>query len=222
MQIKDNYQLNFTSRNKTIRFADDIVRKVNNEFPRLSASNVEDWNSSIFNEKPAKNLWKKLATVRNLVRLGFFNSYGFQKIVKSIVEPIKKIKVGNCGEATDLMFLAARANGLKNAYRATLTTPELEDYDHVVVLVDENGKNPYVLDAWLGFADYLPKAIERYQKDFRRHFDFNKLQTDKMQFNIIEHQYEKLSDFFDKEFSDKEIEVLQKTYPQFLVNNMNK
>ncbi|MBO5434534.1 hypothetical protein J6A31_01765 [bacterium] len=222
MIISQNSNLHFNARNKTIRFADDIVRKVNNEFPRISATKVEDWKSSNLNKSPAKKLFNKLSVVRNRVRLGFFNSYTFKNLVQSLVEPIKEIKVGNCGEATDLGYLAARANGLKNSYRAMVMTPDFRDYDHVVVIVDEDGQNPYVLDAWLGFADYLPKAIERYQKDFRQYFNFDKLKTDKMQFVSIEHNYQKLKDFFDREFTQEEIENIRTIYPQFIVDNSKK
>ena len=45
MQVDNKNSIRFTSRNATIRFADDIVRKVNNEFPRISASRVDDFSS---------------------------------------------------------------------------------------------------------------------------------------------------------------------------------
>ncbi|MBR5554646.1 hypothetical protein IKU74_01405 [bacterium] len=129
------------------------------------------------------------------------------------------MKVGNCGESADLSYLAARANGLKNSYRADLVSPAGDCYDHAVVIVDEKGKNPYVIDAWLGFADYLPKAIERYQKDFRQHFDFEKFKTDKIEIVRSEYKYQKVRDFYDREFTVEEVEMIRKMYPQMLLDN---
>ena len=57
MIISQNSNIHFKGRKKTIRFADDIVRKVYNEFPRISATKVEDWKSSNLNKSPAKMLF---------------------------------------------------------------------------------------------------------------------------------------------------------------------
>lgn len=219
MKVLSESHLNFTSRNRTIRLADDIVRKVNNEFPRVSPSNLDDRECLRGNLHSVKSLSYKLSILRRQRKLRFFNSYGFQNILKSVVDPIKTMKVGNCGESADLSYLAARANGLKNSYRADLVSPAGDCYDHAVVIVDEKGKNPYVIDAWLGFADYLPKAIERYQKDFRQHFDFEKFKTDKIEIVRSEYKYQKVRDFYDREFTVEEVEMIRKMYPQMLLDN---
>lgn len=31
----------------------------------------------------------------------------------------------------------------------------------------QNGTKPYIIDSWLGFADYVPNTIKRFQKEFR-------------------------------------------------------
>ena len=35
----------------------------------------------------------------------------------------------------------------------------------------DDKKHPYIIDSWLGFADYKDKAIERFNKDFSQHFN---------------------------------------------------
>ena len=49
-----------------------------------------------------------------------------------------------------------------------------------MVLWVKNGKKPYVIDPWLGFADYVPRAIQRYKNEFGYHFDFNSYPGEKV------------------------------------------
>ncbi len=43
MQVNTPHNINFQSKNKTIRFADDIARHVNKCYPRISTSLIDDF-----------------------------------------------------------------------------------------------------------------------------------------------------------------------------------
>ena len=88
--------------------------------------------------------------------------------------------------------------------------------DHAVVLVED--KKPYILDAWLGFADYIPNAIKKFQKDFRNCFDFERSKTEKMviieDFGLIQH-------FLNNEIKNEHIQELNNQYSELLLKNKN-
>ena len=100
---------------------------------------------------------------------------------------IKRKKLGNCHESAILAEIAAKANGIRNCYTAQLkplTNNSSDSLDHAVLYVD-SPKHPYIIDPWLGFADFVPNAFERYRKEFSAHFDFDKFGTDKMFFEPL-------------------------------------
>lgn len=176
MQINSNDKIKFTARNKTIRFADDIARKINRSYPRISPSNVEGF-SNVDNFFHLNNILNsRINTLRFQVSCKFARSLGWNELVKIVPNSVKFFKVGNCAEASELAEIAARTNGIQNCSQMSCVTPWGKSYDHRVLIV--NDKKPYIIDAWLGFADYVPKAIERYRKEFRHHFDFDKLGTE--------------------------------------------
>lgn len=213
--INNNYNTNFKSRNAEIRFADDIARKVNQVFPRISSSKIEDFK----NINQYENVYRRAQLKIDLMRSDKYEAYDkfhtFSKKLLAITSVIKAHKVGNCGESAQLSEIAARANGIKDCFCASVLWKGSFGYkysmDHSVLLVKNNGK-PYVIDSWLGFADYLPEAIKRYQKEFRIHFDF-KHKNGKM---CIDRpvSYDPTGKIFAKKYSDEE---LRKLYPELIL-----
>lgn len=212
MQIDNYSNIKFTSRNKTIRFADDIVRKVNNEFPRISASRVDDFSSIKSMSYYQLNLWGRIERMRDHRDISFLCSVGIVEKFSSLINPIKKLKIGNCSESTHLTTLVARLNGVKNCVPTSLYSPEGFDFDHSVLYV--NDEKSYVIDAWLGFADYLPEARLRYQKEFRKHFEFDFADSERMIFQKSKNIY---SNFLSREFSKSEIELLRAEFSNLVI-----
>ena len=187
MQVFTN-QVIFSSRNSHIRLADNIARRVNQVYPRLSSTKYEGLkNSDKFNEnivyllvnikKMRKEMYSYLAEVRG----------DYLKKSQRFAELITNKKLGNCHESAILAEIAAKANGIRNCYTAQLkplTDKPSDAHDHVVLYVDSL-KHPYVIDPWLGFADFVPNALERYRKEFSNHFDFDKFGTEKMFFEPL-------------------------------------
>ena len=185
MLITNNSDINynslyFASRNKVIRRADDIVRCVNSQYPRISSSNIGDFSCSDKFEK----LLTKLNKLSDRIREVMFNlekkAVTDEDKLSALPYIVKMFKMGNCGESAILSAIAARVNGLKNFSIAKVCSSHNGDLDHSVVIV--RGKNPYVLDAWLGFADYLPQAVQKYKGEFSYHFNFSNKEDEKISF----------------------------------------
>lgn len=206
--IKKYNKFNFKSRNAKIRLADDIARKVNKEFPRLSASKIDDFKHIKKYRKFQIEIWQKILSMRKDYKKKFYSSHKFLSKIDSILIPIKQNKIGNCTESTYLSAIIAKANGIKNCYPATITNPHGHDFNHRVLFV--NDKKPYIIDAWLGFADYLPQANIRYIKDFHNNFDFEKIKTKKMCFP----KYKTIFfEFMQKDFTPEETKTILLKYP---------
>lgn len=220
MNINNKSHISFTSRNKTIRLADDIARIPNRWIPRVSSSKYEGLKSSQKNEKLIFAMEADISDFRLLQKLkSIFIGNNFIKNIKNIVEPIKRFKIGNCGESADLAAIAARVNGIKNISIASIRTPTGIPFDHAVLLV--NDKKPYIIDGWLGFADYVPNAILRYKKEFRNHFDFEKLEKEEM-FVVPYKSVKIFNGFLNKEFTKKEINEIKKLYPEIVLKWQNR
>ena len=178
------YSPNFCAKNRIIREADDIVRLANNCYPRLSATLVDGFKIAKKNKftNLKDRLYDKIHLLRtindeNIQNIYYSNSI---KLIKNVPNTLKKLKCGNCRESSELAILFAKINGIDNAQIVHLKTAKGKDLDHAIVLV--KGKKPYIIDAWLGFADYVPKAIERYKKEFNKHFDKRMLKSKKFIF----------------------------------------
>ncbi len=175
-------QNTFASRNATIRRADDIARLVNRQYPRISSSNIEDFKNISKRPEAYNRLANLINRVRFNMKTNMNKSDDYISKLKAFAEEISDYKVGNCDESAKLAYIAAKANGIKDLQLAAMetiifnptdqTVQCVKPLDHIVLRV-ENGKNPYIIDPWLGFADYIPRAMERYRKEFGHHFDFS-------------------------------------------------
>lgn len=215
MEVIINNKTSFSSRNKTIRKADDIIRLANKNFARRSPSlTLSSIKTKELPPSPYRKLWGTLGAMRKEKERKYESSKTFSDRVKALIDPIRKYKIGNCGESADLALIAAKANGIQNCLRARLVTPSGEEYDHAIVFVQD--KKPYILDAWLGFADYVPNAMERYRKEFRHLFDFDEVGTEKIK--IANSEKTSFSNSFtNREFSDTEIKEIQQLYPELIL-----
>lgn len=187
--INANYtyrNINFTSKDRDIRTADDIARKVNKAYPRCSQSIIYDYPNADKFPAVVKRYTNKMIDLRNNQS---DLSYDFYSSEDDVLEDLKiqpylvsKYRLGNCQESAELSALAAKINGITDFHLAYLDSTETGDLDHAVLLVNPD-KKPYIIDSWLGFADYVPKAIERYKSEYGYHFDldgsdFEKIEVD--------------------------------------------
>ncbi len=205
--------VSFTS-SAQIRFADNIARRVNNAYPRVSASkfeamrNVKSFHNSIFRLNEDLN-WMRY----KFSNFASHNRGDFVAQWKYLADNIKLQKKGNCQESANLAEIAARVNGINDCQVAEvkLLTADNKTFplDHAVLLVNDE-KRPYIIDAWLGFADSIPNAFKRFQSEFSK---FMGLEHSAMQNLVIEVQGKK------HVISSDVQEKLKDTFPQLIIDN---
>lgn len=219
MNIQQTH-VSFTARNPEIRFADDIARRINKTYPRISSTIVTDFNNLEKHPDVELRIANKIYEFREqqdkLVRKALsFNNLNYKKISEIVTSLTKKFKAGNCIESTNLSLIAAKANNLKNISAAYIKHPNGTDYDHAVVLVNKDSKKPYVIDSWLGFADYVPNAIKRYQKEYSKYFDFGVMPSNAM---IIEaDEWQMLSYTLNHNRAQRVTKNLKKMFPELVI-----
>jgi len=207
MKISAPQNINFQSK-KTIYFADDIARHVNKCYPRISSSLTDDFiNINAFRKLKRRLNYDTEYSLRYEISGSFNDADNFIGKILAFVKPVKKYKLGNCGEAAQLSAIVAKVNGLKNCYIASLKTKGGKDLDHSVLYV--NGKKPYIIDAWLGFADYVPNAFQRYKNEFNHHFDI--LEGEKLKFIELKSDY---TEVLNSDFSRSQINKIKKIFPE--------
>lgn len=206
-----NNSVKFSARNSEIRFADDVVRKLNNEFLRISSTKVETFNNAKKFPKVISSLSEDINSIRGRINFIKKSDFPMNDSLNLMLGFLKGLHRGNCGESANLAVIAAKMNGITNCKKVSLVNKAGDDFDHIVVLVD--GKKPYIIDAWLGFADYIPNAFQRYKKDYSHCFDFARL-GDEM--SILTHPH-----WWINRVPQENINNLKKTYPGLLLKMEN-
>ena len=216
MEIKKYtpYHANFTSRNPKIRFADDVARQVNKSFPRISSSLLET-HKFAKRKRFRELIWNisdQVTAMRDEKKDRIICADKLIDFIKAYIGPIKKYKVGNCGESAQLSILVAQANGIKNCSKASLMTSRGKDMDHAVVFVDD--QPPYIIDSWLGFADTVPNAIQRYKGEFRHCFDGRLIKSKKLKFDLSNENFDFV---LNRDLTKTEIKYLLKKHKDIIL-----
>ena len=202
MKLNSIDNINFSSRNPDIRKANDLVRCVNNLFPRTSTTKCPTLLSCVH-----------LNIIRSELKLKTNDESVFNRC-SLLMDLIKKYKVGNCGESSFLAKIVAECNGIKNTRRASLYYKD-ENCDHSVLYVNNN-KKPYIIDCWLGFADYVPKAFERFAGEYINFInEGNNFNKNLLNFRFHNNRY----NFVDEAFSEDLIKQILDKYPELSLKN---
>ena len=213
--VNSNYScrnINFTSRDHRIRKADDVARQVNKAYPRVSQSIIIDYQNIDKFPQIRRRYTDKIKKLRNDQAYILFDDLGkgnFMDELTVIPDLVCKYRVGNCGEAAILSAIAAKVNGIDNFCIAGLDSSETGDLDHAVLLVNPEEK-PYIIDSWLGFADYLPEAINRYKSEYGYHFDLNDSPYEKIEVDAIPSGF-----LLNLKLADKK--ELQEAFPELML-----
>ena len=177
--------ISFKSRNYEIRRADDLAREISKKFPMVSSSKLGSLpNAELFSES-LKRLDNKLLKTRisAIKTLSFYNlNLSPKDKILNFLKIMKKDKLGNCAEMTDLAVIFSYLKNIKDTCVADIKNTAEEHLNHVVLYVD-NGKKPYIIDTWLGFADYLSNAIQKYKSEYSFLFPFEKASSQEFLFN---------------------------------------
>ena len=212
MQLSVSDNVNFKSRNETIRFADSIMRKVKENYPVISATRVDCFQYVHSSYNLEVRLHGRCNIMRKETVLNFDAAKTLDEKILSLVLPIKKYHSANCGEFGLLSAIASKVNGLKNSYPVIVKTFEGKTLDHAALYVKD--KKPYIIDSWLGFADYVPNTATRYRTEFLRFFDGLWI-NDKVVFVKQNNQY---CNYINEITSDEQINTLKILFPELIIN----
>lgn len=201
----------FQSRNKTIRFAENIIRIAENNYPMISSTYIHSYKCVPYFSKAEINLDYKVAEVRNIIYRRFTFAKNLEEKILSFLDPLKTHKTGNCGEFSELACIIAKMNGLDNCYLALLETDCGIDVDHEVLYVDD--RKPYIIDYWLKFADFADNAITKYKNEYKIHFDGD-ISGDKLVFKKVCSKYAN----FLNNLSAEEIDKLKLLFPELIIS----
>lgn len=186
-----SFNPSFTSRNKNIRKADDILRKAREAFPATSATYIDSFyktaQSTDSNKSKKANMVaykydKFVGFVRKQVHLHSYE--GATEEEKKMNAPIFQTltfveiaKAANCHEYASIATAGLTANGIYDNERVHLAldiqyknkeTGEIEYHrtlpiDHTAIKT-RIGKDDIIVDAWLGMADSLSGASAKYKQ----------------------------------------------------------
>lgn len=214
MKISPLSNANFTSRNVTIRRAEDIARRANNAFPMQSNSKFKvmggGWAKTLF---AYQDLSEKIFLMREYIDEKTSEAPSLIDKFKIFASSVKKNKIGNCGEASRLTLLAAKLNGIRGVYEARLIS-DRKTLDHDVIFV--NDEKPYVIDPWLGFADYEKNAICRWKNEYKKHFNFE--DEDWKSLRVVCYKDLGYPSEYDRELYPEEMGTLRKMYPELVMS----
>jgi hypothetical protein len=213
MNISIQQNIIFTSRNATIRRAEDIARRANNAFPMQSNSKFKvmggGWAKTLY---AYKELSEKIFLMREYVDKKTSEAPSLIDKFKIFASSIRKNKVGNCGESTRLTLLAAKMNGIRGVYEAILVSGK-KALDHEVVFV--NAEKPYIIDPWLGFADYEQNTICRWKNEYKNYFNFE--DEDWKNLRVVRYKDLGCPSEYDRELYPEEMGTLRGMYPELIL-----
>ena len=137
-------------------------------------------------------MYKKIKLMREMADFPDYYKINLSEEEKAIpyvinLNIIRQLKLGNCKENAMAAMAVLTANGYLNSDRVELMykmdfinkkTGEIEDrklypMDHSFVVTDmkkdgKEGKQNYVIDPWLGFADSKEGAIARFKEIYKK------------------------------------------------------
>lgn len=216
MQITKDYSVNFTARNLTVQQADNIARKVNKCFHHISPTLVEDWHVVNKDKRKMRGFIKRLddsvEEMRDYKEQLFNDAESAVERMLAFMTPVKKYKFANCGDCAQIAAIVAKVNGIRNAHLAEVYTKRGKDLDHMVVYVDD--EKPYIIDAWLGIADYVPNMMQKYKSEYRKHFDLPPIRDG---IKFIKTEDDCFSDAINEDLSRRQKNKLLKFYPEILI-----
>lgn len=173
----NNISPTFTSHSARVRKADDVVRLAKTLFPVVSSSNIKKRakGNVLF-----KNLFERVSKrIGEKVRCHSFQPDSLVRAMM-LAAAMKKNHVGNCAELSRVTNLVCKVNGIDAIpFKFNMIkNGKLLEVDHMALayplkkLPDVSKKisachDIIIIDPWLGFADYAPKAMEKYKLDLR-------------------------------------------------------
>lgn len=169
MNLDNLNSQSFLGRAKIIKDADKICRDINLAFPHFSPS--YSWVNS---GKPQNfvDLFCRYDRKLELIRISQYKTDYAYDYYNNLLSLVQKYKCANCGELSEIVYLACKKKNLKNVnligiYGFNPMNNKLVDYDHMAVSFTD-GKNTVIIDPWLGFADFAQNCLVKYKQNYHK------------------------------------------------------
>lgn len=199
--LEFKYNQSFKSKNINIRNADEISRRVHQEFPVYSNTALLRFKTRRKTEG-TRNIYTYVALLVSSLRLHYDLLDNKKLRLFHLLSGMKTTRVGNCYEQSMATSVALNINGYKNAspyalYAYNPKKNKIIDLDHVVVginiipqkgykkwnevfslninnLIKPNNKS-IIVDPWAGFTDDAKTALTKYRGINKQILDVHKL-----------------------------------------------
>jgi hypothetical protein len=184
---QNSYSPTFTARKVDIRKADDICRRVMQEFPTVSNTKLEFHNKVRSSKKD--NYQSYVSSIIHEFRTQMHNLKFADDRMNYLLTGLKENHFGNCSEMANATSLAFNLNGYENVRILSVCaynkkTKNLRELDHDVVGINFSkpknipkkypnekkiydvvipNKNSIIVDSWAGFTDSYSGAVEKYK-----------------------------------------------------------
>ena len=159
-------KISFQGRNQDIREAYKIMHKINTSFPAVCPWKMDVQAKKQFGISTigAPVFFEKLCILRDNITPNNTSEYGY---ATKTLEAIKQLKTANCKEFSELGYLIAIANNIKNCYCANIyaktsdkSTTKLKDFTHSVLLITpEKIKNTKFINKYFVKVNTDAKSI---------------------------------------------------------------
>jgi len=225
MRIQNQYNNSFYGRSRDIKSAWQIMHKIKSEYP-ASSPYVANYLSSKHN-KPISDTNisnERLYVLRKIHKLNINSDL---KYSESLLSLVKRTKVMNCKENSELACLIALVNGFKDCvcvdFASKISDGVFADIDHTILLVNQKmpkgkirlnkfhsdhatqesafvpSKKSIVVDPIYGIVDYWDNAVYQYQN----------LELSRNNFYVIARE---------KLINKEDINELKRKHPELLLN----
>lgn len=177
------------SRTAAKKEAEKVCRILTSEFPAISSTKIYEFTATKTDRKYFDFTREITKRIENLVRTpAWKNLYkpGHNELdfYQTLVEAIKKYRIGNCGDMSKLYKLIAQINGIPSRKAEMFTSINGvmgSPIDHAIQIIPINGqkiefgplskmKDLLIADPWLGFVDFAPKYEQKILADYHKFF----------------------------------------------------
>lgn len=223
----NNKQPSFQRRSPELRFADEIMRRANQVFPRMSTSKLHNRIIELSDTVEIQPKYVDFVN-REIKKFSFLRAFrpnrteAPSQYVKQVLADLKQYRMANCDESATLGKLALALNGIPSI-RAALcvykngVASKIVDHAFDLVHLKEGsvlsdvkgfGKDSYVVDLWKDSVDYSSNAFQKYETEFPKDFLSD---IDDMSLSLG------ISLKYDFEISESTLNEIKQNYPELII-----
>lgn len=215
------------SRTQIKKEAEKVCRIINSEFPSLSSTKISEFYNTKTNPYFQQYTHKIENRIETKVRRPLWLSYRGEgselPFYQTLVEKIKDIKAANCGDLSKLCRLICNMNGIPS-HKAEMLIEKKDgqfggSIDHAIQILPLKKesiafkpfaklKDVLIIDPWLGFAEFAPKAEEKFLKEYNQFFNLEDGSR------IILDNYKD----YEPTVTDQVIRYFRQHFPQFIID----